>query len=81
MARTTYAIRVGFGQEGHGAAIYLAEGTTVEEAKARAIDVLQVEFQGLWTSKLRDTSIGSAAWLRREFPGTGLDEVLQHIGE
>lgn len=71
-----YAIRLGFGGEGHGQAIYVAQGTTTAEAKAKAITVLEEQFQGLWAAKLRDTYIGSVAWLRRTFPGTGLDEAL-----
>jgi hypothetical protein len=71
-----YAIRLGFGQEGHGQAIYVAAGPTAAAARAAAVQVLQAQFGALWTNKLRDTYIGSQAWLAREFPGEGLEKAL-----
>lgn len=74
-----YAIRLGFGQEGHGQAIYVAHGPTGEVAKDTAVVVLKAQFGGLWVGKLRDTYIGSADWLRAHFPGEGLEEALADI--
>lgn len=34
------------------------------------------EFQGLWVSKFRDTYLGGKTWMRKHFPGSGLEEVL-----
>ena len=71
-----YALRLGFGTEGHGQAIAVGSGPTCYAAKVCAKAVLQHQFGGLWASKLRETYIGSPAWLRANFPGTGVDEAL-----
>jgi hypothetical protein len=71
-----YAIRLGFSQEGHGQAIYVASGPTIAAARDAAVQVLQDQFGGLWVSKFRVTYIGSRYWLARKFPGAGLKEAL-----
>ena len=71
-----YALRLGFGSEGHGQAIAVGSGPTCYAAKVCATALLQRQFGGLWESKLRDTYIGSPAWLLANFPGTGVSEAL-----
>lgn len=77
---TYYAIRLGFGSEGHGDAIFVAKGDTADECEANADSVLQGQFGGLWTSKKTDTYIGRRAYLNREFPEqpgrTTVDEAI-----
>jgi hypothetical protein len=63
-----FAVRLGFGSEGHGAPIVVAVGSTVAEARQKAEHVLQDQFGGLWASKYADTYIGGIDWLKRNFP-------------
>lgn len=62
--RTYYAYRFGFGHEGHGASIYIAEGPSEQAVEERAKKILQEQFGGLWLGKFFDTSIGSKTQLR-----------------
>ena len=68
MSHLVYAIRLGFGQEGHGDAILVAEGATEAECEAAAREALQSQFGGLWVSAFRDTYIGSKTYLKKNFP-------------
>jgi len=74
-----YAVRLGFGHEGHGLPILVASGATNAECEARAAEALQEEFGGLWAGKLRDCLIGRRAWLEAEL-GQSLDGILEQEG-
>ena len=67
---TYYAVRRGFGHEGHGKAIHYGpyKAANVDEAEAMLLQDLTDEFGGLAEGKLRDCgisgkSIVNAAWM------------------
>lgn len=75
-----YAVRLGFGTEGHGDAILVACGRTQKECEENAKRKLQDQFGGLWAGKYKDTFIGSVNWLQKNFPAQkGCKDVMDAI--
>lgn len=68
MPRKIYAVRVGFGVEGHGEPIIITCADSKAECDIDALAILQDQFGGAWVSKFRDTYIGNKSYLLRTFP-------------
>lgn len=77
-----YAVRLGFGHEGHGHPILVASADTSHECSNKATEALEAEFGGLAGGKIRDTYIGTLPYLRKNFPNQkGCPTVDQVIRE